>query len=192
MANRSHVGAKIFTLPRLTLVLGGAASGKSRFAEDLVRRAPGPHRYVATAQAFDEEMRAKILKHQQDRGEGWDTTEAPYDLAGALTALPGTAPVLVDCLTLWLSNIILAQDTEVTKNQPLRLEFDQLLNALADAKAPIVTVSNEVGQGIVPENRLGRAFRNHQGRLNQAVAAQADLVVLVAAGLPLVLKGQMP
>ncbi len=160
-------------------VIGGARSGKSRHAEGLARATGLPLVYIATAEAFDAEMAARIADHRTDRGAGWTTIEAPHDLAGALAAVPGGAAVLVDCLTLWLSNLMLADRME---------EVATLLPALAVRRGPVVLVSNEVGLGIVPDTPLGRAFRDAQGRLNQAVAAVADRVVFMAAGLPLVLK----
>lgn len=172
-------------LPRLTLVLGGAASGKSAFAESLIFRTERPRTYIATAQAFDAEMKSKIAAHQNMRGQGWTTVEAPIDIAGALTQISPDNAVLIDCATLWLTNLILS-DADVTA------ETDNLCNALSVAPFPIVIVSNEVGQGIVPDNALSRKFRNAQGRLNQQIAAQADTVVAVMAGLPLALKGQLP
>jgi adenosylcobinamide kinase/adenosylcobinamide-phosphate guanylyltransferase len=169
-------------LPLTTLVLGGARSGKSGFAEKLVIESGLGRIYLATGEAHDEEMRDRIEHHKQDRGEGWRTVEEPIALAERLSteAQPGTA-ILVDCLTLWLSNLMLAgQDcTQATTG---------LVTVLQQAKSPIVLVSNEVGLGLVPETPLGRAFRDAQGRLNQAVAAVADQVVFVAAGLPLWLK----
>ncbi len=172
------------TLPPLTLVLGGAASGKSAFAESLLLRAPVTPVYIATAQAFDAEMTAKIAAHRAMRGDGWTTVEAPLDPAGSLPKLPKGSAVLIDCATLWLSNLMHAgadPDAEVAR----------LLAAIAAHAAPVVVVSNEVGQGIVPENRLARAFRNAQGRLNQQIAAEAACVVMVIAGLPMVLKGTL-
>jgi adenosylcobinamide kinase/adenosylcobinamide-phosphate guanylyltransferase len=167
----------------ITLVLGGARSGKSRFAEALAVATGLDLIYVATAQAFDHEMRARIARHQEDRAAaGWRTVEAPIALAPVLAdeAAAGRA-VLIDCLTLWLTNVMLA-DLDVEH------ETDGLLAALSAAQGPVLMVSNEVGYGIVPENALARAFRDHQGRLNQRVAAIADRVTLVAAGLPLDLK----
>jgi adenosylcobinamide kinase / adenosylcobinamide-phosphate guanylyltransferase len=166
---------------RLTLVLGGARSGKSRYAESLVTALPAPWIYVATAEARDAEMAERIAAHQARRGAGWRTLETPRDVVGALTA-HGTTPLLVDCLTLWLANALLASadvDAEIT-----RLEA-----ALEQASAPLVLVANEVGFGIVPDNALGRRFRDLQGLLNQRIAARADRVVLVVAGLPLTIKG---
>jgi adenosylcobinamide kinase / adenosylcobinamide-phosphate guanylyltransferase len=169
----------------LTLVLGGAASGKSRFAEDLVTGFGLPRFYIATAQALDDEMAAKIARHQRHRGPDWTLAEAPYNLADALAAAPDDHGVLVDCLTLWLSNGLLRGDDP----QPAGTA---LLGALMRVKGPVVCVSSDVGQGLVPDTVLGRRFRDAQGRLNQRVAAQADLVVLVTAGIAQVLKGCLP
>jgi adenosylcobinamide kinase / adenosylcobinamide-phosphate guanylyltransferase len=169
--------------PRLTLVLGGARSGKSRHAESLITAsAPPPWIYVATAQALDAEMTERIAHHRARRGTGWQTMEAPHDLAGAIAAAPADAALLVDCLTLWLSNHMLAEadiDADTTAVE----------KALARRRAPTVLVSNEVGSGVVPENALARRFADLQGRLNQRIAGSADRVVLVVAGLPLTLKG---
>lgn len=141
--------------------------------------------YIATAQAFDAEMTERIAIHQVDRGSDWRTLEAPMDVAGALASVADDEIVLLDCATLWLSNQLLAE-------ADLKAASETLLTALAVCPAPVVVVSNEVGQGIVPENALARKFRDAQGRLNQDLAAQSDLVVMVAAGLPLVLKGALP
>ncbi len=165
----------------LTLVIGGARSGKSRHAEALLAAAPGPWVYVATAEARDAEMAARIAEHRARRGAGWSTVEAPRDLAGALGILPPEAAALVDCLTLWLSNAMLAE-------ADLCAETDRLLGALAARQGPVWIVSNEVGQGVVPGNALARRFRDAAGLLNQRVAAVADRVDLVTAGLPLRLK----
>jgi adenosylcobinamide kinase / adenosylcobinamide-phosphate guanylyltransferase len=167
------------SLPRLTLVLGGARSGKSRYAEGLVMRAAPPWTYVATAEALDEEMRARIAHHRLRRDARWRTLEAPLDLVGAVAQTSG--PTLIDCLTLWLSNVLLA-------GRDVQAESERLLAAMATAPGPLVAVSNEVGLGLVPETPLGRAFRDAQGRLNQTVAAVADRVIFMAAGLPLTLK----
>jgi len=164
---------------RLTLVLGGARSGKSRYGEELVMQAPAPWTYVATAEALDDEMRRRIAHHRQRRDGRWRTLDAPLGLPGALREVSG--PVLVDCLTLWLSNVMLA-------GRSVEAESDELIAALGTAAGPVVAVSNEVGMGLVPETPLGRAFRDAQGRLNQRVAAAADRVVFMAAGLPLSLK----
>jgi adenosylcobinamide kinase / adenosylcobinamide-phosphate guanylyltransferase len=168
--------------PRLSLVLGGARSGKSRHAEGLLAKLPAPWVYIATAQAHDEEMRARIGEHQRRRDARWSTIEAPLDLADTIvTQATSDAPMLIDCLTLWLSNVMLAGRDVVA-------EETRLIAALAAAKTAIVVVSNEVGLGIVPDNSLARHFRDAQGRLNQRVAELADHVVFLAAGLPLTLK----
>ncbi|MCU0832530.1 MAG: bifunctional adenosylcobinamide kinase/adenosylcobinamide-phosphate guanylyltransferase [Rhizobiaceae bacterium] len=169
----------------LTLVLGGARSGKSRHAEALVTATGLARIYVATAQAWDDEMAARIARHRADRGDGWMTVDAPLNLADAITlhARRGHA-VLVDCLTLWLTNVMLAE-------QDIETEFAALEMALAKADAPVMLVSNEVGLGIVPDNRLARAFRDHAGRLHQRLAQKATNVHFIAAGLPLVLKGTL-
>lgn len=172
-------------LPPFTLILGGAASGKSAFAEKLLARSGRDLIYVATAEGLDEEMRVKIVAHQARRGAGWTTVEAPLDLAPALIdAEPGSA-ILIDCATLWLSNHLMAGSDLATAET-------RLLKAIHACAAPVVVVSNEVGQGIVPATPEGRHFRNAQGRLNQSLAARADLVVMVIAGLPMVLKGDLP
>lgn len=172
-------------LPPLTLVIGGARSGKSRFAESLIGAALCPRRYIATAQGWDDEMRDRIAQHRADRGADWTTVEAPHDLPAAIATATADEAVLIDCATLWLTNRMLA-DADMSG------ETQRLLSSLAGCAAPVVVVSNEVGWAIVPENALARAFRDEQGRLNQRLAAQADLVVAVIAGLPLVLKGALP
>lgn len=173
------------SLPALTLVIGGARSGKSAFAERLVRGSGRPRRYIATAEAWDDEMRARIAQHRADRGNGWLTVEAPLDLPAALAQVPPDEAVLIDCATLWLTNHLLA-------DHDIAAESSALLGAITACAAPVVIVSNETGWGIVPENALARRFRDEQGRLNQRLAAAAHLVVTVIAGLPLALKGQVP
>jgi adenosylcobinamide kinase/adenosylcobinamide-phosphate guanylyltransferase len=170
---------------QLALVIGGARSGKSRIAEKLARLRGMPLIYVATAEARDTEMAERIARHRADRGAGWTTIEAPLDLAGALAAMPAGEAVLVDCATLWLSNHLLA-------GHDLDAEADRLMAALAAAAGPATVVTNETGWGIVPDNALARTFRDAQGRLNQRLAAQADLVLGVMAGLPFALKGTLP
>jgi adenosylcobinamide kinase/adenosylcobinamide-phosphate guanylyltransferase len=168
--------------PRLTLVLGGARSGKSRYAEGLVAAHEPPWVYLATAQALDGEMRDRIGHHRQRRDARWRTVEAPTALAAALAAEAKVKrPVLVDCLTLWLSNVLLAQ-------QDVEAECDRLLAVMGERGGPLVVVSNEIGLGIVPDTRLGRTFRDAQGRLNQRVAAMADQVILMVAGIPLTVR----
>ncbi len=172
-------------LSRLSLVLGGAASGKSVFAEGLVAAAGGARLYLATAEAHDAEMRAKLDRHRARRGPAWRTLEAPRDLTPALGAARVDEVVLLDCATMWLSNHLLADSDMVEAEAAL---FD----ALDACAAPVVVVSNEVGLSVVPENALARRFQNAQGALNQQLAARAGLVVNVIAGLPQVLKGHLP
>lgn len=172
----------------LTLVLGGARSGKSALAERITLARSGGQApvYIATAQPWDDEMRARIAQHRRARdGQGWRTLEAPRDLPAVLGGLSAQAPVLVDCLTLWLSNLMLAE-ADIPEHT------GQLAVALARHRGPVVVVANEVGLGIVPDNALARRFRDAAGRLSQDLAQQAGCVVLVAAGLPLVLKGALP
>ncbi|MBI1171486.1 bifunctional adenosylcobinamide kinase/adenosylcobinamide-phosphate guanylyltransferase [bacterium] len=172
-------------LPQLSLVVGGARSGKSRLAERLVTGSGLRRHYIATAQAWDDEMRARIAAHQTDRGAHWVTHESPRDVAPVLAQLGAGDVVLVDCATLWLTNVLLAE-------ADIASESAAFLAALTRCAAPVVIVSNEVGWGIVPDNALARAFRDHQGRLNQQIAAEAQLVLGVMAGLPMALKGQLP
>ena len=169
-------------LPSVTLVLGGVGSGKSAHAEALAESASETRVYVATGQAFDDEMASKINLHKARRGAGWRTIEAPTDLPAALAqAAPGEV-VLVDCLTMWLSNLLMAdEDPDPACNTMLR--------AIQSLPCPVILVSNEVGLGGIAANKLARVFANVQGRLNQRVAAVADRVDLVAAGLQLTLKG---
>jgi adenosylcobinamide kinase/adenosylcobinamide-phosphate guanylyltransferase len=167
---------------RLTLLLGGARSGKSRLAEQLAEKHPGRLVYIATAEAWDDEMKARIAEHKARRGDRWHSIEAPIAVAEVIRALPpDTGVVLVDCLTLWLSNLMHA-------GRDIAAEIAGLLTALNAVGFPVLLVSNEVGLGIVPDNKLARDFRDAQGRLNQAVAAAADHAIFMAAGLPLVLK----
>lgn len=165
-----------------TLVLGGARSGKSRHAQALAEAAGGRLVYVATAQAFDDEMADRISRHQADRDARWTTVEAPLDLAATVArhASPDVT-LLVDCLTLWTSNLLLAE-------KPWELELDALTAAVASNKGRMILVSNEVGLGIVPDNALARRFRDMAGTINQKIAAVATHVHFVAAGLSLVLK----
>lgn len=165
----------------MTLLLGGARSGKSTHAESLVKCLPPPWTYVATAQAFDTEMEERIAWHRDRRDERWKTVDAPLDLVGAIQAVPDGVPLLIDCLTLWLSNQMLA-------GHDVEAESSRLAEILARARGPWFVVSNEVGLGIVPDNPLGRRFRDAQGRLNQKVAARADRVLFMVAGLPMQVK----
>lgn len=165
----------------LTFLLGGARSGKSAHAEKLATALPAPWTYIATAKAWDDEMAERIAIHRARRGEGWQTVDAPLDLAAALRAVPEGRPVLIDCLTLWLSNHMLAgHDAEAVSAE--------LEKALSTPRGPWFVVSNEVGLGIVPDNPLGRRFRDAQGRLNQRVASIAGRVLFMVAGLPMQVK----
>lgn len=162
------------------LVLGGARSGKSRYAQQRSEAIDGRLAYIATAEARDDEMHQRIDRHRADRGERWFTIEAPLDLPAAIAEADAKADaILVDCLTLWLSNLILAD---------LPVPVDALERAMSESRHPIALVANEVGFGIVPHNALARRFRDEAGRLNQRIAGVVDEVVLVAAGLPLSLK----
>lgn len=164
------------------LVLGGARSGKSAYAEARVMALAPPWIYLATGQAGDAEMAARIDHHQDRRDAGWRTVEDPLDLVGQLETLVGPdRPVLVDCLTLWVSNLM-------GRGLDVEAEIARLVDVLPRLDGFVALVSNEVGLGIVPDNAAARAFRDHVGRLNQAVAAGADEVVFLAAGLPLILK----
>jgi adenosylcobinamide kinase/adenosylcobinamide-phosphate guanylyltransferase len=163
---------------RLTLVLGGARSGKSRHAEQLALASGLTPVYVATAQALDDEMARRIAAHRARRGATWRTLEEPLDLVGALQGECGRERiVLVDCLTLWLTNLMVA-------GRDVEAERARLLEALPGLAGPVLLVSNEVGQGIVPDNAMARQFVDHAGFLHQGIAEQADAVFFMTAGLP--------
>jgi adenosylcobinamide kinase / adenosylcobinamide-phosphate guanylyltransferase len=166
------------SLARLTLVLGGARSGKSLHAERLASASGLAPVYVATAQALDDEMARRIALHRTRRGPAWRTVEEPIHLVKALAreCAPGCI-VLVDCLTLWLTNLMVGE-------RPVTVECARLLETLPSLAGPLILVSNEVGQGIVPDNAMARAFVDHAGRLHQGVAERADAVLFMTAGLP--------
>lgn len=172
------------TLPAVTLILGGARSGKSVHAEQLALIQGGSCVYLATAEARDPEMITRIAVHQARRGERWQTHEEPLELAAALTTMSAeaaTGVILVDCLTLWLSNVMAAgRDPDQ--------ESAALIEALPKVRPPVIFVSNEVGLGIVPDNALARQFIDHAGRLHQKIGAAARSVIFMTAGLPLTLK----
>ncbi|MFN3208650.1 MAG: bifunctional adenosylcobinamide kinase/adenosylcobinamide-phosphate guanylyltransferase [Roseovarius sp.] len=165
------------------LITGGARSGKSALAERLALRPAGRAIYIATARihADDDEMADRVAQHRARRGAAWKDVHAPTDLAGALRETDGELPRLVDCLTLWLTNLILAE-------RDWRAEVDRLVEELGQQTAPVIFVTNEVGQGIVPENRLARTFRDAAGHVNQTVAAACDEVWLSVAGYPVKVK----
>ncbi|MCS3501400.1 adenosylcobinamide kinase/adenosylcobinamide-phosphate guanylyltransferase [Bradyrhizobium japonicum] len=163
------------------LITGGARSGKSKRAEMRTRAFPGQPVYVATAEALDAEMEARIAGHRARRGTDWIEREVPLDLVPALVASDGGGPRLVDCLTLWLSNLMHA-------GRDWEREVTELANALRRLKSPVVLVTNEVGLGIVPDNALARSFRDAAGIMNQVIAAVSDEVEFVVAGLPMKLK----
>jgi adenosylcobinamide kinase/adenosylcobinamide-phosphate guanylyltransferase len=163
----------------LTLVLGGARSGKSAHAEALMMALAPPWTYIATAQAFDAEMAERIALHQSRRDARWRTVDAPLAMPEALAAAQG--PVLVDCLTLWLTNLMLGEHSIESATAALESALDQ-------ARQPVFLVGNEVGLGIVPDNALARRFRDEAGRLHQRLAKRADRVLFMVAGLPMVVK----
>ncbi len=177
-----QLDAKHHFMPMSQFILGGARSGKSQRALELAEGTGDRRTFIATAEAWDEEMAERIARHKTERGAGWSTIEAPHDLVSAIHVAAEQADVcLVDCLTLWLSNLM-------HQDQDIALETEQLCDAIAQMPIPIILVSNEVGLGLVPETPLGRTFRDAQGRLNQAVARVCERVEFVAAGLPLTLK----
>ena len=170
-------------MPGAIFVLGGARSGKSAHAQRLAESLGGKRAYIATAQAFDAEMEDRIRQHRADRGAGWETVEAPVNLVGAIRSASGSGvAVLVDCLTLWLSNLLLAE-------ADLEAASAELASAVASFDGPIVIVSNEVGFGIVPDNALARRFRDAAGRLNQQIAGVSGAVDLVVSGIAVRIKG---
>jgi adenosylcobinamide kinase/adenosylcobinamide-phosphate guanylyltransferase len=171
--------------PAIHLVIGAARSGKSRYAESVARESGLTKLYLATARVLDEEMAARVTRHKLDRGVGWFTVEEPIALAEAVASR--AAPdriILVDCLTLWLTNLML-------EGEDIAGHVAALATALERARGPVVLVSNEVGGGIVPDNAMAREFRDLQGRLNQDMAALASHVTLVVAGIPLAIKGSV-
>ncbi len=176
----------IHTFEKSLLVLGGARSGKSRFAqaqaEAQVEASPGRLVYIATAEALDAEMEERIARHRDDRGPCWQTVEAPLELAAAIAAESRPDRVLlVDCLTLWASNLMVAE-------RDVFPAIAELTAAISEAPGKIILVSNEIGLGIVPENALARRFRDVAGEINQAAAACVDSAILMVAGLPITLK----
>ena len=167
------------SLPPVTLVLGGARSGKSAYAEGLVAESGFAPVYLATATSGDDEMSERVRAHRERRGDAWTTIEEPLDIAQALSHHSASDnAILVDCLTLWLSNLM-------TLSRDIDAETERLVSVLPSLPSPVVFVTNEVGLGIVPANDLARAFRDHAGKLHQSIACAADRVVLMVAGLPM-------
>lgn len=172
-------------MPKGTFILGGAASGKSEFAENLILSSGLRCIYLATGQAFDPETKARVIVHKSRRDARWRTIEVPVEVTRALAHIAPDTPVLIDCATMWLNNLMMEE-------ADIEAHTLELLAALRACQSPWVIVSNEVGHGIVPDNALARRFREAQGRLNIALAQEADLAVMVIAGLPQVLKGALP
>lgn len=179
------------SLERITLVTGGARAGKSRHAMALVANDPSVT-YIATAEALDDDMRGRIARHRAERPAEWATVEAPLALGSALRSCPPDNAVIVDCLTLWVSNLLL-RDEDGAADQPQpwypAAEVEELVAALSGRRRPVVVVTNEVGLGVIPPTPLGRSYRDALGRVNQRVAETATRVVLMVAGVPLVIKG---
>nr|WP_298844044.1 bifunctional adenosylcobinamide kinase/adenosylcobinamide-phosphate guanylyltransferase [uncultured Roseobacter sp.] len=172
-------------LPKLSFVLGGAASGKSVWAENLLLTSGLEPVYLATSRIFDDEIKMRVDAHKSRRCEDWRNFEQDIYPGQALSTLRETQAVLIDCATMWLTNVLLDE-------MDIAAEKARLLDDIRICAAPVVIVSNEVGHGIVPDNALARQFREEQGRLNIALAEASDLAVLVTAGLPQVLKGSLP
>ena len=186
--NKSRV-AKAARRPVVRLlILGGARSGKSRLAQDMAARRWLHPVYLATAEILDDEMAARVRMHRQVRARRWHCVEEPLEIAKIIRrGIPGTDGLLVDCLTIWLSNVLLKEGRGAFARRR-----DELVKALHQTRQDVILVANEVGLSVVPEHALGRTFRDLAGWLNQAVAKEADTVEFVAAGLPLVLKGRLP
>ena len=200
-------------MANLTLILGGARSGKSRYAQEYAAKlaVDAPVTYIATAQAGDDEMHDRIRRHKADRPANWHTVEEPLEVAETIRRIAvgphptplsgkdrdqvGRAVVLMDCLTFFVVNHMLREgdaatcDTETWDVDGAELAVDHLVDAIGDVDADVVIVSNEVGMGLVPETALGRAFRDVAGRANQKVAASADTVLFMVAGIPMTVEG---
>ncbi len=178
---------------RIALVTGGSRSGKSAFAQRVAEGFPAPRTYVATAPVTDAEMEERIRKHRAAREtSGWKTIEETLDLAGSLRAAAGSGIILVDCLTLWIGNLLYEAERagDVLTEEAVAGKCREALRACAERSSPVIFVTNEVGMGIVPDNALARRFRDLAGRCNQVMAQAADSVVLVVSGQPLQLKGE--
>ena len=176
-------------MSQTVFITGGTRCGKSSFAERLAIRFGAPFGYLATAQALDEEMKERIRLHRQRRGNGWEVIEEPFHLSQALLSIDARYQViLVDCVTLWLSNLLCRAEPQSAVEDNIRAEVLQVRVTLDGMTTPVILVSNEVGMGIVPENRLARQFRDIAGNANQLLAASADEAWLVVSGMPLRLK----
>jgi adenosylcobinamide kinase/adenosylcobinamide-phosphate guanylyltransferase len=167
-------------------VTGGARSGKSDFAQDMAEKIEGKRVFVATAQAFDEEMEERIQKHQENRGARWDTLEEPIDIGGTIRSVLGQyKTILIDCLTVWMSNLLLEYPDQ---NEKISEIVDDFFSGLSESEETIIVVSNEVGMGIVPDNKLARHYRDQIGFLNQRMARRADEVYVLFSGIPVKIK----
>ncbi len=176
----------------LSLITGGSRSGKSGYAQQTAELLPGPRYFIATCQVCDEEMAARVMKHQEARGAGeWLTIEEPFDLAGALRAAAKGNVLLVDCLTIWINNLLYEAEKngELLTATGIAAVCQEVLTACRELEGTVIFVTGEVGMGIVPDNPLARLYRDCVGTCNQLMAAAADRVTLVACGLPLFLKG---
>jgi adenosylcobinamide kinase/adenosylcobinamide-phosphate guanylyltransferase len=174
----------------LILVTGGSRSGKSSFALGLAERCPGPRTYLATAQAFDDEMKQRIAAHRRSRSPGWGLVEEPLLVPASLAAALATSPtVVLDCITLWISNLLLADERFDEREAELRAQ-ELLQSAQKVPDAAVIVVTNEVGSGVVPDNVLARRFRDCAGRANEVIARSADEVYLMVSGIPLRIKPQ--
>ena len=175
---------------RLTLITGPARSGKTRLAVQWALTFPSPRTYIATAQGLDAEMADRIRRHQEERGAAFQTVEEPLFLSTRLEEVRHPCSVVVvDCLTLWVSNLLGAVEKG---GREIQNQMDEFLNVLKNNQTPVILIGNEVGWGIVPENALARNFRDLSGRLQQEIAQIADQVILMVAGIPLVVKGNRP
>ena len=180
---------------RLTLILGGARSGKSSLAEELARRSGRPVVYLATATPGDDEMRQRIVTHRANRPRNWRTVEEPQDLTAALSVMGPGDLALLECVTLWVSNLLLAgqrDESPATAIGRIIEHTEHFLSSLRGKNIWVIAVSNEVGMGIVPASEMGRTYRDGLGRVNQLLASRADSVYLMVAGLPFALKGALP
>jgi len=170
----------------IIFVTGGARSGKSDFAQDMAEKIEGKRVFVATAQAFDEEMAERIQKHQENRGTRWDALEEPINLGGTIRSILGQyKTILVDCLTVWMSNLLLEYQDQ---NERISEIVDDFFSGLSESDETIIVVSNEVGMGIVPDNKLARDYRDQLGFLNQRMARRADEVYVLFSGIPVKIK----